>query len=258
MEKVLKGKVAILTGACGGLGLSFSEALLSEGAQVVLTDVSEAMMKSAEEKLAKLYPDQYKICKMNVASLNSIQDCMKKINDEYGHIDILVNVAGGSLYTPKELDKITENDWQKVLDINLKGTFFCCQTVVPYMKAHGGGKIINTSSIGGRTASLVTGCAYAAAKGGVIALTRRLALEVGPYNINVNAIAPGTILSGDRMIELWNELSEEQKKANLSSIPLGRLSTAEEQASVIVFLASDMSSFMTGTVIDVNGGRLMA
>ena len=144
-----------------------------------------------------------------------------------------------------------------MLDVNLKGTFFCSQAVIPYMKQNSYGRIINLSSIGGRTASIVTGCPYAASKGGIVSLTRRMAAEVGKYGITVNAIAPGTVLSGERMINLWNELNDEQQGDILRSIPLGRLSSAEEQANVVTFLASDDASYITGVVVDINGGRFM-
>ena len=258
MSDRLKGKVAILTGACGGLGLIFSKTFLAEGAKVVLTDVTEQMMKDAEAELSKSYPGQYKIMRLDVTSHKEVNDLMAQVEKEFGRIDILVNVAGGSLFTPKKLEEIMEKDWDKVLNVNLKGTFFCSQAVVPYMRKNKYGKIINLSSIGGRTPSIVTGVAYAAAKGGVIAFTRRLALEVGPDNINVNAIAPGTVLSGERMINLWNELTPEKQAETVASIPLGRQSSAEEQATVVLFLASDDSAYMTGCILDVNGGRLMA
>jgi 3-oxoacyl-[acyl-carrier protein] reductase len=166
-------------------------------------------------------------------------------------------LPGKSVYTQK-LEDISEQDWDKVIDVNLKGTFLCCQAAIKYMAIKNYGRIVNMSSYSGRTASIVTGPPYAAAKGGIIALTRRLALEVGSKGITVNAVAPGTILSGARMIALWDELSEKQKEDVLASIPLGRLSTAEEQAKVVMFLLSDGADYITGAVIDVNGGRLMA
>lgn len=258
MGKKLAGRVAIITGACGGLGLAISKAMLDEGAAVVLTDVSDKMMQEGDAALAKDYKGRYKICMLDVTSGVQTKALMSEIDKEFGRIDILVNLAGGSLFTPKKLEEIEEIHWDKVINVNLKGTFLCSQAVVPYMQKNKYGKIINVSSIGGRTASIVTGVAYAAAKGGVIAFTRRLAMEVGGSGINVNAIAPGTVLSGERMINLWNELNDAQKGEVLSSIPLGRLSTAEEQASVVVFLASDDSAYITGVVIDCNGGRLMA
>lgn len=253
----LKGKVAVLTGACGGLGLVFSKTFLNEGAKVILTDITEKMMTAAEAELSKEYPGKYKIMKLDVTSHKEVNELMEAVDKEFGKIDILFNIAGGSLFTPKKLEEITEKDWDKVLDVNLKGTFFCCQAVVPHMRKNKYGRIITMSSIGGRTPSVVTGAAYAAAKGGVIALTRRLALEVGPDNITVNSVAPGTVLSGERMINLWNELSDEKKKETVGSIPLGRQSTAEEQATVALFLASDDSAYMTGCVLDINGGRFM-
>jgi len=250
-------KVAIVTGAGGGLGLVCTRELLSEGATVVLTDLNQVVLDKAGKDLS-LYDGHFMLQVLDVTNGENVREVMKTVFERYGRIDILVNIAGGSLFTPKKLDEINEDHWNKVIDVNLKGTFFCCQAVVEYMTKNNYGRIINTSSIGGRTASVVTGVPYAAAKGGVIALTRRLALEVGKFSITVNAIAPGTVLSGQRMIDLWDELSNDQKGEILSSIPLGRLSTAEEQAKAMVFLASDDASYITGAVLDVNGGRLMA
>ena len=253
----LTDKVAVLTGAAGGLGLCFVEDFLNAGATVVLTDIVQQTMEQAQEYLGDKYAGRFKIYPLDVTKVEAIRKLMQQVYQEFGRIDILVNVAGGSLFTPKSIEDIQEEHWHKVLDVNLKGTFFCSQAVIPYMKQHNYGRIINLSSIGGRTASVVTGCPYAAAKGGVISLTRRMAAEIGKYGITVNAIAPGTILSGERMINLWNELNEEQKDDILRSIPLGRLSTAQEQATVVTFLASDEAAYITGSVIDINGGRFM-
>lgn len=252
-----KNKVAVITGAAGGLGLEFSQELLQEGATVVLTDYSRQLLDKAALVLAG-YQERFLLRILDVTDGEQVREVMKEVFDVYDRLDILINVAGGSLFTPKELADITERDWNIVLDVNLKGTFFCCQAAVPYMAKNRYGRIINLSSIGGRTASIVTGVAYAAAKGGVNSLTRRLALEVGRHGITVNAIAPGTILSGQRMIDLWNELDEKQQQEILAAIPLGRLSTPTEQAKVISFLASDDAAYITGAVVDVNGGRLMA
>lgn len=253
----LKGRVAVLTGAAGGLGLCFAEDFLKAGATVILTDIGAQTMADAQTYLADKYAGRFKICKLDVTKVTEIRALMRQVYQEFGKIDILVNVAGGSLFTPKSIEDIQEEHWHLVLDVNLKGTFFCSQAVIPYMKEHSYGRIINLSSIGGRTASVVTGCPYAASKGGVISLTRRMAAEVGKYGITVNSIAPGTILSGERMINLWKELDIEQQQDVLRSIPLGRLSSAEEQASVVTFLASDEATYITGAVIDINGGRFM-
>jgi NAD(P)-dependent dehydrogenase (short-subunit alcohol dehydrogenase family) len=254
---LLKDQVALITGAGGGLGTAFAKALAREGAAIVLTDISEGalagVVKAMEDAGA-----EYATFVLDVADKAQVVQTMAKTVEKFGKVDILLNNAGGSLFTPKKLEEIEEKHWDLVLNVNLKGTFLCCQAALPYMIEKKRGKIINLSSIGGRTASLVTGVAYAAAKGGIISFTRRLAKEVGGHGINVNAIAPGTVMSGQRMIDLWNELTQPQKDDILNSIPLGRLSTAEERASVVVFLASEMSNYLTGTVIDINGGRLMA
>lgn len=253
---MFKGKVAIITGAGGGLGQAFTRKFATEGAIMVLTATSSAKIKKIEEDIEKTGVE-YTLFVLDVTNKEQVEDMMDKVVRKYGKIDILVNNAGGSLLTPKKLEDIEEKHWDLVLDVNLKGAFFCCQAAIPYMAEKRYGKIINMSSIGGRAPSLVTGTAYAAAKGGIISFTRRLAKEVGNRGINVNTIAPGTILSGQRMIDLWNDMTEAEKDNILQSIPLGRLSTAEEQADAVAFLASDLSSYITGAVIDVNGGRFM-
>lgn len=253
----LEGKVAIITGACGGLGSVFSRRFLEEGAIVIMADVMNCFIESLPPEFGK-YAQKIRIKKLDVTDKMMVDKVMSEINDEFGKIDILVNNAGGGLHTPKALEDLSEKDWNLVLDVNLKGTFFCCQSVAKYMIQNQSGRIINVSSIGGKTASIVTSVAYAAAKGGINSFTRRLALELGKYGINVNAIAPGTVISGDRMLRVWNDLDEIQQTSILESIPLGRLSSAEEQADVVTFLAEEASRYITGAVIDVNGGRFMA
>ena len=254
---LLKDKVVLITGAGGGLGSSFAKVMSAEGAVIILTDVSEKALSSVT-CMAQEASISFAEYIMDVTKKDEISRVVSSIINTYGRIDVLLNNAGGSLFTPKHLEEIEEHHWDLVLDVNLKGTFLCSQAVIPYMMERRWGRIINISSIGGRTASIVTGVAYAAAKGGIISLTRRLAKEIGIYGITVNAIAPGTVMSGQRMINLWNELNESEKQQVIDSIPLGRLSTAEEQANAAVFLASDLASYITGAVIDVNGGRFMA
>lgn len=252
----LKGKVACITGAARGLGYAMAEELAKEGAIPVLVDIDEP---SVERAVNRLHDQGYEACgfAFSVSNRHSVMTHMERMVKRFGGLDILVNNAGGSLGTPKTLEDITEADWDLVVDVNLKGTFLCSQSAIPYMKEKGGGKIINLASIGGRTASIVTGVAYAAAKGGIISFTRRLAKEVGHWNIQVNAIAPGLVLSGERMQRIWEGMSEQEQALVLQSIPLMRLSSLEEQAKVVSFLASEDSNYVTGAVIDVNGGRFM-
>lgn len=252
----LEGKVACITGSARGLGYAMAKHMAAEGAKVVINDIEEASVSNAVELLRNEGYDASGYV-ANVASKEQVTAMMESIYDSNGSLDILVNNAGGSLRTPKKLDEIMEEHWDMVLNVNLKGTFLCSQAVVPYMQAVSGGSIINVASIGGRTASIVTGVAYAAAKGGIISFTRRLAKEVGPFGIRVNAIAPGLVISGDRMQETWENMNDVEQNSVLDEIPLRRLGAIEEQASVVTFLASDDSKYMTGTIMDVNGGRFM-
>jgi NAD(P)-dependent dehydrogenase (short-subunit alcohol dehydrogenase family) len=252
----LENKVALITGSAGGLGRSIAISLAKEGAKIILNDVNEQLVKQTVVELNKEYEVDYVVG--DVSNKVHVEEMFNKVINKFGQINILVNNAGGSLHTPRELEAIQEDDWDKVLNVNLKGTFLTSQAAVQYMKENGGGKIINMSSIGGRTASLITGVAYAAAKGGVISFTKRLAKEVGPYAINVNAIAPGLIISGERMHHLfYEENSEEQRKRTFDEIPLNMLGETVDIANAAVFLASDDSKYITGSIIDVNGGRFM-
>ncbi len=251
----LQGKVAVITGAARGLGLAMAKNLANKGATIVINDLDKGLVQEAVSSLRQEGFETFGFS-ANVAIKNEVISMMDKIVETCGKIDILVNNAGGELRTPKRLEEIEEQDWDLVLNVNLKGTFLCSQAAVSKMK-HQGGKIINISSIGGRTASIVTGVAYAAAKGGIVAFTRRLAKEVGPYNINVNAVAPGLVISGERLQETWNKMSEEEQNSVLDDIPLRRLGQIEEIARAVGFLASNESNYMTGAVLDVNGGRFM-
>lgn len=252
----LTGKVALVTGSAGGLGKDIAITLAKEGAKLVISDINEKLLEQSYLELKDDYEMDYVVG--DVSNQESVNKMVDYVVDTYEKIDILVNNAGGSLHTPKYLDDIQENDWDKVLNVNLKGTFLVSQAAIKYMKQNKSGKIINLSSIGGRTASLVTGAPYAAAKGGVIALTRRIANEVGNYGINVNAVAPGLIISGDRMHSMFYEQStEEEQEKTLNDIPLRKLGEIEDISNAVLFLSSDDSKYMTGAVLDVNGGRFM-
>lgn len=251
----LKGKVALITGSARGLGYSMATDMLKEGAVVVLNDIDNGPVTDAVELLRKEGYDVHGYV-ANVVNKEQVVSMVNFVVETYGRLDILVNNAGGALRTPKKLEDIEEEHWDLVLNVNLKGTFLVSQASVPFMKQNGG-SIINLSSIGGRTASIVTGVSYAAAKAGVVGFTRRLAKEVGPHGIRVNAIAPGLVISGDRLKETWELMPDGEQDEVLDAIPLRRLGTIEDQASVVTFLASDDSSYITGAVLDVNGGRFM-
>jgi len=253
----LKDKVVIITGASGGLGRSFCKAFLNEGAKVCVTDISTELVDAAVAELDS--PDSAMGTVVDVCQRHSIEAAVSMAVKEFGCLDILVNVAGGALHTPHKFEEIDEVSWDKVVDVNLKGTFLCCQVAVQQFRRQGsGGKIVNISALAGRWLGSLAGCHYTAAKAGVIGLTRHLAYELGPEGIFVNSVAPTITLASQRTKDLWNSRSEEYKQEVLSRIPLRRLSTPEEVAAAVIFLCTDEASYMTGVTLDVNGGRFFS
>ena len=252
----LLNRNAIVTGAAQGMGLAIAKALHREGARVLLTDVNEDGVRAAAREID---PTGVRAegKRGDVAKADEVQALVKEIKARWSTIDILVNNAGGALHTPHVLEDIQEKDWNLVVDVNLKGTFLCCQAVIPEMAKQGKGAIVNMSALAGHWRASLAGVQYVAAKAGVEGLTRQLAYDWGKAGVRINAIAPTVTLTGDRIQGLWEAKSAEEKKKVISAIPLGRLGTMEEVASVVVFLASDESSFITGVTIDVNGGRYL-
>src|SRR6058998_1809202 len=186
-----------------------------------------------------------------------VESVVRRTVQEHQRIDILVNAVGGSTIIGKPaapIDELTLPDWQQLLHFNLTGTFLFCHAVVPVMKRQAAGKIVNISSIAGRGLSASSSAAYATAKGGIIALTRKLSLELGPHGINVNAIAPSLTLS-PRLRPRWDGMSPIEQKAEVERVPLRRIAEPVDQARVICFLASSDADFVTGVTIDVTGGQ---
>jgi 3-oxoacyl-[acyl-carrier protein] reductase len=247
MER-LKDRVALVTGSAAGVGRAIAEALLNEGAKVTLNDVNETLLRGTENELkGKNLPVHAVVA--DVSKRKDVFEMRDEIIKHFGRIDILVNNAGGALNTPWKLDEIGEAHWNLVVDVNLKGAFLCCQAIIPEMAKQGGGAIVNISAL--------AAVQYTAAKAGVEGLTRQLAYDWGKAGIRVNAVAPTVTISGERVESLWEGKSGEEKQRVLSAIPLGRLGTLGEIASVVVFLASDESSYITGITIDVSGGRYL-
>jgi NAD(P)-dependent dehydrogenase (short-subunit alcohol dehydrogenase family) len=256
MCKRLLDRNAIVTGAARGMGYAIAKALFEEGARVAIIDVDDKGVTDAARKLDSKY-GRVLGKRVDVTHKSEIQNLVKEIRSLWGGIDVLVNNAGGALNTPYILEEIEEKDWNLVVDVNLKGAFFCCQAVIPEMLKQKKGAIVNISALAGHWRASLAGVQYTAAKAGVEGLTRQLAYDYGKSGIRVNAVAPTVTLTGDRIQGLWEAKSEEEKKKVLSAIPLGRLGTPEEVASVVVFLASDESSYITGITLDVNGGRYL-
>jgi len=187
---------------------------------------------------------------VDVTRKEQIQEAVGQVLARWGRIDILVNNAG--IYEVLPIEAISEEQWDRVLAVNLKGAFLCCQAVIPTMKRQGSGSIVSMASSAGKSGGTLSGAHYAVSKAGVICLTKQLARELGPHGITANAVAPGRI--DTPMIHL---ASDEENEAFRLRTPLGRLGTPEDVAGAVVFLVSDEASFITGEIVDVNGGLLI-
>lgn len=260
-------KIAIITGSGRGIGKAIAKRFASEGAYVVVNDINSKRLEETWQEIQIISKSQEKVCQGVIADVTVKSDAVRLIEEAistWGRVDILVNNAGGPMRTPRWVEEVSEEDFDRVMDVNLKGTFFCSQAVIPCMKRQKYGRMINISSrtarsggwISGAHHAAATGPQYAAAKGGVISLTKQLAVDLGSFGITVNCVAPGVTLS-DSMQKFWLSLSEADKESMLRLIPLRRLGTPEEVASVVLFLASDEAGYITGATIDINGGWYM-
>lgn len=248
------GRTAVVTGGAGGIGREVCAALAAEGAAVAVVDTTEEGVAAAVRELPG--PSRHRGHVVDVRDEAAVRDMVRQVNEELGGPHVLVTLAGGSLGTPRDLADIAPEHVDLVVDVNVKGTFYCCQAVVPYMAGAGGGSVVTVSSIGGRQPSPVTGVPYATAKAAVVGLTKRLAKEVGGQGIRVNAVAPGLFLTG-RLQQVYDAMAESERREVLDAIPLGRFPEIREVVDPILFLASDEASYVTGVVLDVNGGRFM-
>jgi NAD(P)-dependent dehydrogenase (short-subunit alcohol dehydrogenase family) len=246
----------MVTGGARGMGFAIAKALYQEGSRVAILDIDEKGVAEAAKQLDEKQ-DRAIGRKIDVTKRSDVHPLVQEMKRRWGRVDILVNNAGGALNTPYLLEEIQEKDWNLVVDVNLKGAFICCQAVIPEMARQKSGVIVNISALAGHWRASLAGVQYTAAKAGVEGLTRQLAYDWGREGIRVNAVAPSVTMTGDRIQSLWDNKGEEEKKKVLSNIPLGRLGTPEEVASVVVFLASDESSYITGITIDVSGGRYL-
>ncbi|MEE6449394.1 glucose 1-dehydrogenase [Gottfriedia acidiceleris] len=247
----LKDKVAVITGGGSGIGRATAIRFAKEGAKIVIADINEDTSEETlgfikEQNLGAIF------IKTNVAESKSIQNLMKRAVEHFGRIDILFNNAGIGNSEVRSVD-LAEEEWDQVMDINLKSVFLGIKYAIPELKKSGNGVIINTASLLGLKGRKYVS-AYNASKGGVVLLTQNAALEYGKYNIRVNAIAPGII--DTNIIKEWK--NDERKWPILSrSNALGRIGTPDEVASAALFLASDEASFVTGATLSVDGGGLI-
>ena len=244
----LKDKVAVITGAANGIGLTAAEVFGKQGAKVAMADFNaEQGAKHAQELRAKGYDVTF--FQVNVADRSSVDEMVAKVREAYGNIDILINNAG--ITRDAMLSKLSVDDFQAVVAVNLTGVFHCTQAVLPSMIENGKGKIINTSSVSGVYGN-VGQTNYAATKAGVVGLTKTWAKELGRKGINVNAVAPGFIETG-MTAKVPEKILDQMKQM----VPLLRLGKPEDIANAYLFLASDESNYINGTVLHVDGGIMM-
>lgn len=247
----LRNKVALVTGARRGMGRTHALALARQGAKVVVTDIDLPECQLVVDEIKSKEGEA--ICfVMDVSQKSDIDRVFDEVNKQYGRLDILVNNAG--IFNPKAFLEITESEWNKTIDINLKGEFFCAQRAAKEMAKNKWGRIINISSIasGQVGVGIEWGSHYTASKGGIIGMTETMALELAPFGITVNAVAPGAI---DTPMLRSGAETDELKKF-VEKIPLKRIGKPEEVSNMVVFLASEESNYVTGTTFYVDGGWL--
>jgi 3-oxoacyl-[acyl-carrier protein] reductase len=244
----LTGKVALVTGSAQGIGKAVAMLLAQKGADTIISDINLEKAEETSKEIATLGPRTMAI-RANVAVVEEVEKMVQAIVERFGQIHILVNNAG--VARDKLLLRMTEEDWDLVLDINLKGTFNCTKAVIRYMSKQRYGKIVNIASVVGEMGN--AGQAnYSASKAGVIGFTKTIAREFATRGINVNAIAPGYIVTP--MTEVLPEKAKEDLKR---MIPMERLGQSEDVAQAALFLVSEASNYITGQVINVNGGIYM-
>ena len=249
------GKVALITAAASGIGRATADIIGAEGGIVVAVDTDQGKLDAAVAAI-KAAGGRAHARRADALDLKQVEGVVESTVRELGRIDILLNAVGGSTIIPRPaatVDELSLDDWQRLIAFNLEGTFLGCRTVVPVMRRQRSGKIVNISSIAGRGISPSSSSAYAAAKGGIIAFTTKLANELGPFGITVNAIAPSMTLT-ERIRPHWEKRTAEAQAREIERTPLRRMAEARDQARVICFLASSDADFVTGVTIDVTGG----
>lgn len=250
MDLGITGKVTIVTGGGSGIGRATAIMMAKWGTRVVVVDIDRRAAETTVSEIQKS-GGEAETAIVDVCIEDQVIPFFEKVSRDYGRIDILVNGVGGG--KPAKVSEITGSGWDSMFAFNTKSSFLCSREAARFMVASGGGRIINVASLAGRTSSVLQGAHYSAAKAAVIGLTRHMARELGPLGIHVNAIAPGPT----RTERVDRQMTPERRQALISRLPLRRMATPEDQAGVIVFLASSLSNYVTGVTIDVSGGILL-
>ena len=247
MNGLLEGKIAVVTGGSRGIGEAICLRFAENGATVIVADIETSRAAGVVTAIRDA-GGRAEAIRLDVADAASIGPACDGLVKAHGRIDVWVNNAGISQTIP--IEELGEADWDRLMDVDLKGVFFCCQAAFRIMKGQRSGKIVNIGSLAGERGGRFAGAHYSAAKAGVLVLTKCFALNGGQYNINVNAIAPGLIDT-----QMAAELGF--LKGDHPDIPLGRLGTPREVADTALYLASGLSDYLSGMTVDINGGQFM-
>ena len=249
MNIKLDNKIAIVTGAAQGLGRAIALTFAEAGAAVVIADVDTTKAEDVLEAV-KASGAEGIVIKSDVSSAGDVDRLVQSTVKKYGRIDILINNAG--ICPRTEFEDIDEQEWDRVMAVNLKSVFLLSQAVFPCMKSQSYGKIVNIASGAGKIGGVQVGAHYSASKAAIICLTKTLALKGASHGINVNAVCPGVIAT-----EMSTAISEEQLARYREMIPLGRMGDAQDVANTVLFLVSEAAGYITGEISDVNGGFIM-
>ncbi|HLH21715.1 MAG TPA: SDR family NAD(P)-dependent oxidoreductase [Chloroflexota bacterium] len=245
-------RAALITGAANGIGAAVVARLAAAGHDLALFDCDAARLESVAGRAREMMAGRVHTYPVDVRESGPVTEAVAAAHEALGRLEILVNAVGGS--TPQRpVEEISEEEWDAVLTLNLRGLFLCTRAVVPHMKAQRYGRIVNVSSVAGRTRSLFGGAHYTASKAGVIGFSRQCAAELAPFGVTVNVVAPGVTLS-ERVAARWEAKPAAERAFIESLIPAGRVAACDEPAAAIAFLCSEDASYISGTVVDVNGG----
>jgi 3-oxoacyl-[acyl-carrier protein] reductase len=245
----LEDRISIVTGAASGIGKATAILFGEEGSNVIAADIDiEGAQKTADEIHKKGH--KALAVKVDLSDISDIQRTVSDIVKEFGSIHILVNNAG--VFSNVQIPDMTEEEWDRVMNVNLKGAFFLSKEVFPVMTKQKYGKIVNVSSLSAKRGGFTSGINYGVSKAGLISVTKYMANYGGRHGINVNSIVPGFVDT-----EMFQRHSQEKQEAVIKSIPIGRIASTEEVAKAILFLVSEDSAYITGEIMDINGGVLM-
>ena len=250
------GKVAIITGAGGGIGAATARIMVGEGASLAAVDIDGALLETLMGELEG-QPGEVVPYVSNAMEPDQVSATVEDVVNRWGRVDILVNCLGGTAGAPNSrarIEDVTVDEWQKVLDFNLTGVFLYCQAVLPHMKRQQSGKIVNISSQVRYGKSEIV-ASYVASKAGVVGLTNRIAHEAGFYGVNANTVAPGLTLTPRVAAVRWDTLTQEERAKYSERIPLRRVAMPEDQAKAIAFLSSSDADYITAQVLEVGGGE---